>query len=235
MTNHSESHKLKDTLLAGANMNNLTLQQPIGILGGTFDPVHLGHIQIAKQALNKCLLNKVLFIPCYEPAHKNKPIASPQQRLTMLNQALEAYHNMVVDDREMTRKGVSYMIDTLQSLKTDFPKTPLCLILGADAFANLNTWHKWQQLFDYANFIIINRPNANPEIQNYNKTLLNQSEVSDPIELSKNQNGVIYQLHISPIPISATDIRKKLKNRETILSMLPKKVFTYIMSEKIYL
>lgn len=216
-------------------VNNPTPQQPIGIFGGTFDPVHLGHIQIARQVLDKCYLQKILFIPCYQPAHRHQPTATPTQRLEMLRLALENYPKFIVDAREIKRQGASFMIDTLQSLKQEYPNISLCLILGSDAFAKLNTWRNWQQLADYTNFIIINRPHIQTKLSPLIQNFLQQATITDPSKLSKIANGAIYQLNISPIPISATTIRQQLKNCKTPLSTLPKKVFNYINSKKIYI
>ncbi|MGD9152259.1 MAG: nicotinate-nucleotide adenylyltransferase [Gammaproteobacteria bacterium] len=212
-------------------MDNLT---PIGILGGTFDPIHLGHIKIAEYALKKCNLQKVIFIPCHTPAHRYQPIATAAQRLTMTQLAIKDYPNFIADDREIKRQGTSFMIDTLQSLKKDYPNNSLCLILGTDAFANLDTWHQWQQLTNYANFIVINRLGVKIEISSSIKELLKNSEIFDPTAFQHKPNGLIYQLHITPIPISATKIRKQLHEHKLPTDSLPKAVYDYIYAEKIY-
>jgi len=123
-------------------------QQPIGILGGTFDPVHNGHIQLAQAILKKLPLEKILFIPCYQPVHRGKPIATPQQRLNMLRLVTDTEPKFAISEAEINRQGPSYMIDTLAELKKLYPYNPLCLTLGMDAFAKLDTWHQWQQLLD---------------------------------------------------------------------------------------
>lgn len=212
-------------------MNNLTT---IGILGGTFDPIHFGHIKIAEYALKKCNLQKVFFIPSYMPAHRYQPIATATQRLAMIQLAIKDYPNFIADDREIKRQGTSFMIDTLKSLKQDCSENSLCLILGADAFANLDTWHHWEKLIDYANFIVINRPDVKVEISSLIKKLLKNSEIFDPIAFQHKPNGLIYQLHITPIPISATKIRQQFHKKRSPISLLPKAVYDYICVEKIY-
>lgn len=212
-------------------MNN---QSPIGILGGTFDPIHLGHIKIAEYVLKKCNLQKIIFIPCYTPAHRYKPIATAAQRLAMIQLAIKDHPDFIADDREIKRQGTSFMIDTLQSLKQDYPENPLCLILGTDAFANLDTWHQWQKLINYANFVVINRPGIKVEIPPPIKELLKNSEILDPSAFQHKPNGLIYQLHITPIPISATKIRKQLHDHKLPTDSLPKAVYNYICAEKIY-
>jgi nicotinate-nucleotide adenylyltransferase len=207
----------------------------IGIFGGTFDPIHLGHIKIAEQALQTCYLQKVLFIPCYQPHHRTKPIASPTQRLQMVQLAIKDYANFDVDDREIKRQDISFMFDTLQSLRQDYPHDSLCLILGHDSFATLDKWHKWQELINYANLIVINRPNIQIDLSEPVKNLLKTNEIFDATKLQTKSHGLIYQLNITPIPISATEIREQLQQQKTPINTLPTKVYEYIIAKKIYL
>jgi nicotinate-nucleotide adenylyltransferase len=208
--------------------------QSIGILGGTFDPIHLGHIQLAKYTLTHCFLKEIIIAPNYTPPHRKKPVANPKQRLKMIRLALENYPNFTADDREIRRQGKSFMIDTLKSLRKDFPNTSLCLILGFDTFANLPSWHEWKDLLKYANFIVINRPDVATKITSPVKKLLKTAEITDPKELSENLNGKIYQLQMPPIPISAAKIRKQLKHGEKPKDLLPEKVYKYIRENNIY-
>jgi len=206
----------------------------IGILGGTFDPIHLGHIKIAKYALQQCDLQKVIFIPCHTPAHRHKPIATSKQRLKMTQLAIKDDPNLISDDREIKRQGISFTVDTLQSLKQDYPTNSLCLIIGADAFANLDTWHQWQKLTNYAHLIIVNRSKVKIKTSIPVKKLLKNAEILDPIAFKHKLHGLIYQLHITPIPISATMIRQQLHKHRLTDDSLPKAVYDYICAEKIY-
>lgn len=212
-------------------MNNLT---PIGILGGTFDPIHLGHIKIAEAAKQKCGLQKIIFIPCNIPAHRYKPCATAAQRLKMTQLAIKDHPNFIADDREIKRTGTSFMLDTLKSLKQDYPDNPLVLILGLDAFAGLDTWHQWEKLIDYAHLVIVNRAGVKIELPVPIKTLLQTTEVFDTKALQTKQNGLIYQLHIKPILISATKIRQQLQAQETPIDTLPENVYNYIRKKEIY-
>ncbi len=210
------------------------LEKPIGILGGTFDPIHLGHISIAHHILKQLKPHKILFIPCYQPVHRKKPIASPQQRLKMVKLALEDYKSLEADDREIQRQNTSYTLDTLQSLRQDFPNTPLCLIIGFDEFVNLTTWHAWEKLTDYAHLIIINRPNIAPHLLPLIKKLLKKNETKDLSLLHNTLNGKIYRMEIQPINISATTIRKQLENNQCPKNVLPEKVYEYIKMHQLY-
>jgi nicotinate-nucleotide adenylyltransferase len=204
------------------------MNSPIGILGGTFDPVHNGHIELANYVLAKLNLKEVRFIPCYQPAHRDQPIASVKQRVHMLELALKNKPNLISDEREIKRKGMSYMIDTLQSLRQDFPNSPLCLIMGYDAYAKLNTWHRWQEILDYAHIIVINRTA-------YKMTpFLPENQTINPKDLYSNLNGKIYQLQMPPINISATKIRKKLTENKKLNGALPSSVSIYIIKNNLY-
>lgn len=210
------------------------MKKPIGILGGTFDPIHLGHIKIAEFTLQKCSLQKIIFLPCNIPVHRYKPIATPAQRLKMTQLAIKDHPNFMVDDREINRAGTSLMYDTLKSLKQDYPDNPLVLILGYDAFARLDTWHQWEKLIDYTHFIIVNRTGIKIELPAPIKILLQTVEVFDAAALQNKQNGLIYQLHNDPIPISATKIRQQLRDQETPIDTLAKNVYNYIREEGLY-
>lgn len=135
-----------------------SVKKALGILGGTFDPIHQGHLGIAHAALLACQLTEIRFIPCKQPLLKNQAHASTEQRLAMLSIACKPYPNFVIDDREIKRDTPSYMVETLTSLRADYPTSALCLIIGIDAFIDLPQWYHWQQLIDLAHIIIPNRP-----------------------------------------------------------------------------
>ena len=160
----------------------------IGIFGGTFDPVHFGHLRPAldvKQALG---LREMRLIPCFSPPHRQQPVANPGQRLTMLRAAVGEEPELLVDNREMKREGVSYMVDTLSSLREEFGDEPLCLVLGSDAFLQLDGWHRWREIIELAHIVVTHRPGwemnidkAGTEIQQ----LWNTCHVDDAAELVK--------------------------------------------------
>ena len=136
----------------------------IGIFGGTFDPVHFGHIKPVlnvKQALN---LSQVRFIPNSVPPHREEPWLSAEQRLSLLQSALEEYDDMVVDTRELDRGGPSYMIDTLRSLKSDYQDESICLVIGMDAFFGIAQWRQWKQLFELCHLVVTTRPGFDPAL-----------------------------------------------------------------------
>ncbi len=210
------------------------LNPPIGILGGTFDPIHFGHLKIAEAASNACKLSKVLFIPSFIPVHRAAPKISPTQRLEMLHIALEEYSSFEVDESEIMRQGPSYMIDTLRALQEKYPHTPFCLILGKDAFASFHHWHQWQDIINVANLIIIHRETRTEQLPNELKTFLKKHETKKIEQLHSHLAGEIYQLQIEPIDVSASHIRHEIQQGHQPINQLSEKVYQYIIDKKLY-
>lgn len=202
----------------------------IGIFGGTFDPVHYGHIKPAlsvKQALN---LSQLRFIPNRKPPHRAEPWLSVEQRLQLLKVALADYPDVVIDERELHRTGPSYMVDTLASLKRDFPGESLCLIIGMDAFFGITSWFRWQALFELCNLVVTTRPGFDKdsiEVQfdadDY--SYLAQRMVMDAGELSARDSGIILLQSVPQLDISSTQIRANLLDGEQISKWMPVPVY----------
>jgi nicotinate-nucleotide adenylyltransferase len=207
----------------------------IGILGGTFDPVHYGHLRTALDVQQRLLLDEVRFIPCGEPPHRNKPIAEPLQRLAMVRAAIAGQEKFTVDDRELRRDGPSYMVDTLISLKHDFKTESLCLILGTDAFNGLEQWHEWQQIFELANIAVMRRPDVDGKA-NINKHLFSliKHRLLDVDALKKSQHGGVCFVPVTQLEISATAIRQQWQQNKDIQFFLPDAVLTLIQQQNIY-
>ncbi len=195
--------------------------EPIGILGGTFDPIHNAHIYLARECLEQLPLQSIRFIPCGQPPHREPTQATAQQRLQMLQMALQDISQMLVDDREIKREGPSYMVDTLLSLKKDYPDNPLCLILGFDAFLGLTTWHAWEQLLVLAHLVVVNRPESEHPLPEPLVKLLDEHQLQTPQALQTQSQGGIYPLHIPPLTLSATEIRQLIHQGEDASHMLP--------------
>ncbi len=134
----------------------------IGILGGTFDPIHYGHLRSALEVKDVFGLTEVRLIPCANPPHREQPTVTAKMRLQMLELAIKNQPGLKIDTRELDRydqhQAPSYMVDTLKSLRQEFPTEPLLLFIGSDAFKHLTGWHQWQQLFDYAHIVVMTRP-----------------------------------------------------------------------------
>lgn len=208
----------------------------IGILGGTFDPVHFGHLRPALDVAEALKLEEVRLIPCGQPPHREQPYASGLQRLSMLRAAASCYAGFKVDDRELRREGPSYMVDTLASLKKDFPDKNLCLILGLDAFLHLESWHQWQRLFELANIVVTHRPGWSMEqIKQQTELARLVNERTVPADtLATKQAGFITFLPVTQLDISSTQIRQQLKQGKRVSYLLPEKVEQLIVNQNIY-
>lgn len=206
----------------------------IGILGGTFDPVHHGHLRLAIEVYERLGLREVRFIPAARPAHRYQPLASPLQRLTMLKLALEGERALRVDEREMERPGPSYMVDTLYSLRQEVGNTPLVLIIGTDAFNGIMHWHNWEQLIDLTHFLIVQRPGCPSSDEADVKEFLQRHAVEDSASLHQQPAGHIFILEHPSITLSATYVRHTLKAGRNPRYLLPVSVLQFIQREGLY-
>ena len=211
------------------------MTQPVGILGGTFDPVHSGHLHLATTFLNQLKLAKVLFVPIYNPPHRPAPLASPEQRLEMLKLAVENHPHLKIDDCELQRGGVSYTIDTLRCIREKIGETPLCLIMGMENFNTLNSWHQWQSLLDYAHIVIANRPGNNDEIYNIEiKKFMDNFITTSVTNLHDQAEGHIIRLDTPMLDVSSTQIRNNFQSGRETEPLLPEKVLDFIQTHHLY-
>src|SRR5512143_4181715 len=132
--------------------------QPIGIFGGTFDPIHYGHLRTALELKRALDLERLHFVPAATPPHRAAPCTDAALRLRMVQAAIAGEPGFVADDRELKRPGLSYTFDTLTSFRAEFPDRPLCLLLGMDAFLNLPQWHEWREIPQLAHVVVAHRP-----------------------------------------------------------------------------
>ena len=207
----------------------------IGVFGGTFDPVHFGHLRPALDILETLALEQVRFIPCGSPAHRRAPVLGADARLAMVQAAISAEPRFVADDREIKRSGPSYMVDTLRSLRQDFSDKPLCLLLGRDAFLHLPSWHQWESLFDLAHIVVMTRPQrSKSEIIAELKQELNARQVESAQSLQQSCNGMIYFCDVTQLEISATKIRQMVRAGNSPAYLLPENVLKLIKSQGLY-
>jgi nicotinate-nucleotide adenylyltransferase len=194
--------------------------KPLALFGGTFDPVHLGHLSVAWEA-SELLDAEVRLMPAHVPPHRHAPTASPAQRVAMLNAALQGQDRLSLDTRELRREGPSYTIHTLRELREEQGDRPLVLLLGADAFANLPSWHSWRELFDYAHIGVLNRPGIDAAWSVELAVEILPRRVSDPKVLQELPGGKVIELAVTPLEISATRIRDLLAEGRDPRYLLP--------------
>lgn len=209
--------------------------EPLALLGGTFDPVHYGHLRCAEQARRELSLEYLYLLPAGQPPHRGEPQASVAQRLEMLALAHSEFPRLLIDDRETRRAGPSYMVDTLQELRAIYPDRPLLLLIGQDAANQLHSWHRWRRLFDLAHIVILTRPEAHMEYEQDLAEQVGLRAVDDARELSASRAGAILQLDVEPVDVSATAIKRHIRSGKTPRGMLPEPVLAYITENRLYL
>jgi nicotinate-nucleotide adenylyltransferase len=213
---------------------------PVALLGGTFDPVHYGHLRFADAVRRALGLSQVRLVPARDPPHRDGPKASAADRLAMLKLAVTEFPGLVVDERELRREGKSYTVDTLTTLRREFPDHPLLLLLGADAFRGLTTWHRWRELFDLAHLVVVERPGVDLETELPPPLLaiLRERLVADPESLLSRPAGAILRQPIAPLDVSATEIREHIARgagaAEMNRGLLPPAVLAYIDLHHLY-
>lgn len=206
----------------------------LGILGGTFDPIHDGHMRLAIEIYEAFDLSRVHLIPCYQPVHRKLPVASPEMRLNMVRCAVNSESALVADDREIVRKGPSYMIDTLIELHHEFPNTPLCLLLGIDAFLAFPSWHRFSEILNLAHIIVAHRPQFQLPATGILRELINERLQKEVLSVHEHLAGSILFHPITSLEISASEIRKQIALGRNPRYLLPDDVYDYIKSEGIY-
>ena len=207
--------------------------RPIGVLGGTFDPIHYGHLRPALELLEALDLAEIRFVPCRIPAHRGAPQITAEQRLTLVRLATAGQTGFVVDDRELRREGPSYMVDTLASLREDFGDIPLCLIVGVDAFRELHTWHRWRELSRFAHIVVMQRPGPSKPFVPVLEEFI-APRMADAAALRQRLAGGILFQPVTQLDISATYIRALLARGQSPRFLLPETALAHIHERALY-
>lgn len=207
---------------------------PIGLFGGTFDPVHRGHIQVALDASEALDLADFRLLPAGDPPHRDGTHASAAHRVAMLRLALRGYSGLRIDTREVDRPGRSYMVDTLEGLREEYPDAPLVLVLGQDAANGLGRWHRWQRLPQLAHLVVMTRPGERPMYGGQLGAALNHRETRDIDRLKSATSGLLLHLDVSPMDISSTEIRRRVAAGDPVVTLLPPGVLSYIETHGLY-
>lgn len=183
--------------------------RPLAILGGTFDPIHNAHLRVAWEAA-ELLAAEVRLVPARVPPHRPQPVASATQRAALLRAALQGQGMLVADERELHREGPSYTVDTLAGLRAEIgPQRPLVLLVGADAFAGLDRWHRWRELFRYAHVGVLSRPGPVP-LPEAELAAERAQRLAGIEALRATPCGHVCDLPVTPLRISASAIRELL-------------------------
>lgn len=214
------------------------MQASIGILGGTFDPIHFGHLRMAQELYEELGLAKIRFIPAAIPPHRPNPQSETLHRAEMVRLAIAGNPAFSLDTRELQRPGASYTFDTLTELRAELgDQTPLCLLLGSDAFLGISTWHRWQELLTLAHIVVAHRPGASPHEDAMTPTLREVWRVhqtSHHEALQETACGKILLQTITALDISASRIRNRLHHGRSPSYLLPESVCDYIHTHHLY-
>ncbi|MDP1601696.1 MAG: nicotinate-nucleotide adenylyltransferase [Legionella sp.] len=206
------------------------------IFGGTFDPVHNGHINTAIAIQKHFNFDHFIFLPCKIPLLKNDSIASPEERLAMLNLAIEEHpsYHFEIDTREMTRHTPSYMVTTLEDYRQEKGNgVSITLLMGADTFEQLHRWYKWERLLQLANILVIERPGSH-DIPPILAATLQKHETADKMAIINRTNGLIYRFNAGLYDESSTSIRQQLSENQSVSLSLPKAIADYITTNNVY-
>ena len=209
----------------------------IGIFGGTFDPVHLGHVGSAKALLTAQNLDQIYFLPCNQHPHDKQPMANAEQRSTMLKLAVQGQSSFHVDDRELARSGKSLTVDSLIDIREEVgEQTVLIFLLGSDAFAEFHHWQRWETIFSLANVAVIERPNA--QSVHVIETVKLKQKINQAVDFVDAPFGQMTIASLPPYPVSSTLLREQLTQASVSSSLLTKfmspRVLDYIYQHHLY-
>jgi nicotinate-nucleotide adenylyltransferase len=209
----------------------------IGILGGTFDPIHYGHLRLAQEVAEALSLTEVRFIPSGTPPHRARPQTSAAHRVAMVKLAIEGNPLFQLDEREVKREGLSYTYDTLAAVRREVDAAmPLVLMMGADAFLKFHTWHRWTEIVDLAHIAVATRPGATLEaLDNTELAAQFAKRRADARAVRLAPAGSMIEVPITPLAISATALRQRIAAGHSARYLTPAPVFDYIKHNSLFL
>lgn len=214
------------------------MSEPLGLFGGTFDPVHFGHLRLAEESISHLGLAGVRWIPAGQPPHRGTPQVTAEQRLQMVLRSTAENAHFSVDASEVEAAAPSYTVHTLERLRAELgPAQSLVLLVGADAFAGLSTWHRWREIFALSHIAVSHRPGFPVEASSLPHELateFNDRRLTDPASLKNAAAGGIVTFAMTQLAISATQIRKLLSNGKSARYLLPDPVLDYINLHQLY-
>ena len=229
------------SLASESHANATNPAAPLALMGGTFDPVHWGHLRVASETAAALRLPELRLIPSKTPVHRTQPGATEAQRFDMLELGIQAARDpaLRVDKREITRATPSYTALTLESMRAEFPLRPLVWVIGVDAFLHIHSWFQWPRLFELAHFVVLNRPGfAVASVMSKEMADVCQGRLTRGIDaLHATTHGHIYLHTVTPQAISATAIRNTIaagEADEALLALLPAPVLAYIRAHHLY-
>jgi nicotinate-nucleotide adenylyltransferase len=208
--------------------------EPIGLFGGTFDPIHFGHLRTAFELWQSLRLAEVRFMPTGNPPHREAPLAEGQLRVDMVRAAVAGQSGFVVDDREIRRTGMSYTVDSLAELRAEFPERSLCLMLGMDAFLGMPNWHRWREIFELAHVIVAHRPGWKAPMTGPLGEVMVDRGTGNVRELHSSKAGRIHIHGVTQLEIASTDLRQLILGGRDLRYLVPEPVRDIILKTGCY-
>ena len=211
------------------------MSKMVVMFGGMFDPVHNGHLRAAIELRNGLAPDELRLIPCHYPPHREHAFATDAQRLEMMQLAINNVHGVNIDQRELKRESASYSIETLESLRADLGENAsLVLAMGTDAFEQLESWHRWQDLLSLAHIVVMERPGWQLPETGALVELWERASVTNVQALKEQTQGHIYALSVPPLTISSSYIREQCTQNNSIQFLVPDAVWQYIQQQQLY-
>ena len=211
-----------------------SVRRAIGILGGTFDPIHYGHLRPAEEVRQTLMLSELRLIPAGLPPHRERPATPAAVRLDLVRRAVADDPNVTVDERELRRSGPSYTFDTLTEIRAEAPDAALCLIVGRDSFYSLPAWYRWRELADLAHIVVTERPGAARQVPEVLARWAEGRRVATPEALRAAPAGGLLMVPVTPLDISATGIRRALANGRSIRGLMPEAARQRVATDGLY-
>ncbi len=212
----------------------LIRNRAVALFGGTFDPVHYGHLRAAAEISERLKVSNFRLVPAGQPPHRDGTWAEPFHRLAMLELAVAPYADLHVDEREVLRDGPSYMADTLASVRREVSAVPLLLCVGQDAANQLHRWERWQELLELAHLVVMTRPRSEPSYAEELTAALEGRHVRRARDLMDSPAGLVCHVEVTQLAISSTDIRYQLGRGWDPRFLLPATVLSYIRKHGLY-
>jgi len=209
-------------------------QHAIGFLGGSFDPIHNGHLLPAIEVAEQLQLQQLFLMPNHIAPHKAGSHCSAMQRVEMVKLAVQDVDTLAIDTRELNRDSASYTVETLKEIRVQYPNTPICFLMGMDSLINFDKWYQWQNILNYCHLVVCARPGWKGEFNDTVQDLLNHHQTQSVDELHQFQSGKIYFQKTVQFDISSTQIRHHIKHDLNIEGLLPQPIHHYIKRHKLY-
>lgn len=207
----------------------------IGCFGGTFNPIHHGHLRMALELKQQLALDELRLIPCHLPPHREQPDVHAQERLAMVSLAIDPCPDLCVDDRELRRQTPSYTVATLQEIRSEVgAEDSLIWCMGMDSLATFDQWFRWRDILDYAHLVVVRRPGWAPPSEGELGEWLQQHSCSDFVDATTSSSGGVFLFDCPMLDISATSIRQQVANGQSVQFLVPEAVWQYIREKQLY-